>query len=1634
MFKSKAMNRQVERMLEKFKIKDLTPLDVFFYSLYFHRATFDFKAVALPYKIVEYKNLRTGTIYLLSGRRLFRWIVPLLSVILATLIFAQTDHDYAAVHTQGFDPNGNYFAFEIEEDVNTFNGNLVITQQDLHIPGRNGLDVRLARVYNSNVWKNYTHPPLDARSPSYLGLGWNLHFGMRKDEYVYLGDGSCQKLACFYDSALADDPGSDESYHLTEGFLKVKDLEYITGQGWVPDTLWAKNGTCYIFDQSVGSSYSEDYKGRFVTKIEDTHENCISIEYYHGSPYIKRIIDTIGRMIEFMVTDSVDSTARLDKIIYKDSNGNPIEIDYVYDDETEDQYDWGNPLVKVIYPNDQFTEYEYSTDNNERELIKIIYPSGGEINYTYDTYWLNASNMPIGGDPNYPVRGLESREVDVDGDGTIEHTWSYEFDMDDDDIHTKGIVTDPQGNQTVYIHEPLYPSCDYSRYSLSGRIKAKRFYEGTEATGTLLREELTSWFYRYIGEEYYFQGHNVYTVLKRGEAIKKYNPNGSTHKDYVIEYLDYDNFGNCRKIKKWGEVNNAYLDDLDSDSFDELHFTNISGDEREIRREFWFYYFYFDSERPSDYAKYWDRYIIEPIRREEIYNENNVLVNLTTYWYDGWEDATLRGFFGDVTQVGRTIIEDNKTVHTNYEYDTYGNCTEVIDDNDHITRYFYKKPCAYLWKKKVDGTLVTTEYDHYFNTGLLKSITDANGNITEYEYDVLNRLTKVAKPDDDLTSPTIEYNYDDDLKRITVTQKKNGGSYLNPIYYFYDGLSRLVQTHQRNRDNTATVETNIEYDTVGRKYRESKPYEVSGAASQYNSNISWSHGYTKWDYDALERVISISYPPGNTENATVHYSYPSNVVVITDENDHQKTCYYDAYNNLIRIDEPLSGYRTHCRYNARNDLDTIITAKGQIITYNYNSLSDLTQRDHPDMGVSVYTYDGVGNDTMKINANGDTTKYYYDEINRRTAIDYKDSNFDVDYTYDEATSSNGKGNLTKVEDPSGTTVYHYDERNRLVKKVKTIDSVTYTTEYTYDSADNLTSIKAPVGSDRTHYEYDNVNRLWKVKRDISGTKKLLAEYLYYSTGVVREVKYYNPAGVNISKISYTYYPRDRMKSFTITNKDGKVLFKHEYEYDNKGNRKKLKETVNNEIRTFEYSYDGVDRLTHVMYDQGITEFQYDKVGNREYASYVGGKYGVWDYHYENNSDRLDYIELPPFGKIDHEYDNNGNQTKMIQTVGKDTVRVADFTYDYENRLTAVRYPFIPSSRNIKDADKVPDNLFDFVYDSNGMRVKKSNNRTTNNKSLITIYHYDEANQVLCETDSLGNVKATYIYANGQRICKIKTDGSIVYFHNDVLGSPVMLIDEEGNVVHLYHFGPFGNIEAAKGVEKNDYLYTGKERDETGLDYFGARYYEPTLGRFITPDPEPLVPGEVHLQEPQRLNSYVYCLNNPLRKIDPDGEAARLVSNAEQWQEYNRSISEQVDKKLGFLPGWSKEAIKSFLQVSPEEAVIGLGMTGMVRGKSVLQIAKIAKAKAPLFKAEAVVYKAKMISEEKAMLSKIRPAGESLPKITALSKRSRMYKAIVDLWANIFGITKEHQAMKETAETITRELLRETIRETPPPVY
>jgi RHS repeat-associated protein len=87
-------------------------------------------------------------------------------------------------------------------------------------------------------------------------------------------------------------------------------------------------------------------------------------------------------------------------------------------------------------------------------------------------------------------------------------------------------------------------------------------------------------------------------------------------------------------------------------------------------------------------------------------------------------------------------------------------------------------------------------------------------------------------------------------------------------------------------------------------------------------------------------------------------------------------------------------------------------------------------------------------------------------------------------------------------------------------------------------------------------------------------------------------------------------------------------------------------------------------------------------------------------------------------------------------------------------------------------------------------------------------------------------------------------------------------DKDGKVVESYFYYPFGSGGPVGGL-----TFTGKELDATGLFYFGARYYDPALGRFITPDPID-VPGQ---------NPYVYCYNNPLAYVDPEGECADPIT-------------------------------------------------------------------------------------------------------------------------------------------------------------
>ncbi|HEU5352049.1 MAG TPA: RHS repeat-associated core domain-containing protein, partial [Terracidiphilus sp.] len=172
----------------------------------------------------------------------------------------------------------------------------------------------------------------------------------------------------------------------------------------------------------------------------------------------------------------------------------------------------------------------------------------------------------------------------------------------------------------------------------------------------------------------------------------------------------------------------------------------------------------------------------------------------------------------------------------------------------------------------------------------------------------------------------------------------------------------------------------------------------------------------------------------------------------------------------------------------------------------------------------------------------------------------------------------------------------------------------------------------------------------------------------------------------------------------------------------------------------------------------------------------------------------------------------------------------------------------------------------YTYDGDEQRVKKSNG---------TLYWGGGAGAAIAESDLSGNLTEEYIFFNGRRIAMRNTSTHVVsYYVLDRLGSTSVLADAAGNILNDSDYTPYGGeIPFTTGNPAQHYKFTGKERDaESGNDYFGARYFENNMGRWLSPDwsakVEPVPYSK--LTDPQSLNLYAYVGNNPMMRTDPDG--------------------------------------------------------------------------------------------------------------------------------------------------------------------
>lgn len=116
--------------------------------------------------------------------------------------------------------------------------------------------------------------------------------------------------------------------------------------------------------------------------------------------------------------------------------------------------------------------------------------------------------------------------------------------------------------------------------------------------------------------------------------------------------------------------------------------------------------------------------------------------------------------------------------------------------------------------------------------------------------------------------------------------------------------------------------------------------------------------------------------------------------------------------------------------------------------------------------------------------------------------------------------------------------------------------------------------------------------------------------------------------------------------------------------------------------------------------------------------------------------------------------------------------------------------------------------------------------------------------------------------------------TVIYYHNDALGSPIAATDAQGRVIWREQYLPYGERLIKEPGSRNQLWYTGKPEEEAlGLSYFGARWYDPSLGRFISMDPAEMQEGNPH-----SFNRYAYANNNPYKFVDPDGRAVETVTD------------------------------------------------------------------------------------------------------------------------------------------------------------
>ena len=649
----------------------------------------------------------------------------------------------------------------------------------------------------------------------------------------------------------------------------------------------------------------------------------------------------------------------------------------------------------------------------------------------------------------------------------------------------------------------------------------------------------------------------------------------------------------------------------------------------------------------------------------------------------------------------------------------------------------------------------TTQLGNYDAAGNPTLLTDINNQTATVVYDGRNRAT--SRSSNGITT-SLAYNQAGELD--TQTSGTNATT-----TYSYDPTSGLLARI------TDPLRRYLVYDHDSQG-------NVTGVAAFTPEDVRRSYqGYSYQSPDSPGKLWKIINFDGTA--TVMAYDDMGNRSGVTDAVGHATTYGFDVMNRIHQVTQPEAAITSYT-YDSQDNLKTVTDAEGHVTSYTFDDMGNLLTETSPDTGSKKHRYDLNGNRTGSNDANGVSITYGFDLLNRLTSISFPDTAQNLTYTYDQGT--NGKGRLTAIGDPTGSTTLEYDNHGRLAKETRVISSKSFITSYVYYDDHQLEKITYP-GGRVIRYVRNAAGQVSKVESVTSTTSTLAANLSYRPFGPLdamtlgnglTETREYDEALRLTAKTigavagrTYGYYPDGTVHTITDS-----------------------KDAAANQS----FSYDGQERLTGATGKYGTLAYSYDKTGNRLNET----RAGLSDtYSYLAGTNKLNTVTGQT--AIAYGYNANGN----VSAIGDKT-----FIYDQNNRLIEA-----------KEAGSVKGQ---YAYNGLGQRtVKIAGGKTT-------LFIYDKDGNLIAEADETGKIQTEYVYLDGQKLAKFA-----VYPGEDNLRFPGQYFDAETGL--HYNWYRYYDPDTGRYLTPDPIGLAG------GINLYSYSYQNPV--NFI--DPWGLKPGDLY---------------------------------------------------------------------------------------------------------------------------------------------------------------------------------------------